>query len=227
MSSMKSSSSRSVAPAGRRDGKADRRLGLIAVAVIAIVAVAMVLFTSKIGTPGASSAAPAPGADYAVGSPGPGEQAPDFVLPSTSGEDVALEDYSGQSTLFYFHEGLGCQPCWDQIRDLEAAEADLAAAGVDELVTVTSGPADLIGRKMADDGLSSIALADTDLTIAQQYETNKYGMMGETRNGHSFILVGPDGEIQWRADYGGAPDYTMYVPVPQLLEDLEAGRDDQ
>jgi peroxiredoxin Q/BCP len=30
--------------------------------------------------------------------------------------------------------------------------------------------------------------------------------------------------IQWRADYGGAPNYTMYVAPSQLLTDLTSGR---
>ena len=46
--------------------------------------------------------------------------------------------------------------------------------------------------------------------------------MGDSRDGHSFILVGPDGRIQWRADYGGAPAYTMYLPTDKLLTDLRA-----
>jgi peroxiredoxin Q/BCP len=48
-------------------------------------------------------------------------------------------------------------------------------------------------------------------------------MMGAGQDGHSFILVGPDGLIKWRADYGGAPKYTMYVPVSNLLADMRAG----
>ena len=51
-------------------------------------------------------------------------------------------------------------------------------------------------------------------------------MMGD-RNGHSFILVGKDGRIRWRADYGGAPKYTMFVPDDRLLADLRAGMKDQ
>jgi len=47
--------------------------------------------------------------------------------------------------------------------------------------------------------------------------------MGDDRDGHSFILVGPDGTIRWRADYGGAPKYSMYVPVQRLLADLASG----
>ncbi|MGT2467877.1 hypothetical protein ACVOMV_28040 (plasmid) [Mesorhizobium atlanticum] len=48
-------------------------------------------------------------------------------------------------------------------------------------------------------------------------------MMGDARNGHSFIVVGPDGRIKWRADYGGAPDYTMFVPAKNLVADLRRG----
>jgi len=47
--------------------------------------------------------------------------------------------------------------------------------------------------------------------------------MGQSRDGHSFILVGPRRPDPLRADYGGAPNYTMYVPSPSLLADLRAG----
>jgi cytochrome c biogenesis protein CcdA len=39
----------------------------------------------------------------------------------------------------------------------------------------------------------------------------------------SGIEVGPDGAIRWRADYGGAPKYTMFLPTTSLLADLKAG----
>lgn len=87
----------------------------------------------------------------------------------------------------------------------------------------TTGPVDLIARKVRDDRLTAVNLADLDLAVSRAYEANKYGMMGDSRDGHSFILVGPDGTIRWRADYGGEPKYTMYVPVPRLLADLRAG----
>jgi peroxiredoxin Q/BCP len=49
-------------------------------------------------------------------------------------------------------------------------------------------------------------------------------MMGTMRDGHSFVLVGPDGRIRWRADYGGAPKYTMFLPTEKMLADLTAER---
>lgn len=197
----------------------------IALAVLAVIGGLFLIYLSASDEPSVGPSAKQQDVDYDIASPGPGEAAPDFTLPSTKGGTVSLETYRGKTVLLYFHEGLGCQPCWDQIRDLEKAQAKIKAVGVDELVTITTGPVDLIGQKMRDDQLTSVALADTDLAVSKQYEANKYGMMGDSRDGHSFLLIGPDGTIQWRADYGGAPDYTMYVPVDKLLADLEAGRE--
>lgn len=50
-------------------------------------------------------------------------------------------------------------------------------------------------------------------------------MMGGSTYGHTFIVVGPDGRIRWRGDYGGSPDYTMYLRPAALLDDLRAGFD--
>lgn len=161
---------------------------------------------------------------YDVGEPGPGQQAPDFTLAATTGEQVSLTDYRGQTVLLYFQEGLMCQPCWDQMRDVERIPDTLGGVGVDTMLSITTDPIDLVTRKVGDDGITTPILSDPDLAVSRAYHTNLYGMMGETRNGHSFILVGPDGTIQWRADYGGEPNYTMYVPVDQLLADLKAGR---
>ncbi|MDQ6754044.1 MAG: peroxiredoxin family protein [Actinomycetota bacterium] len=204
-----------------------KRTGLlwaaIAAGVVAVIAaIVLINLNTQSTTPTGSGKAAA--GDYSVGSPGPGTQAPGFSLPSTTGSTVNLSAYRGKTVLLYFHEGLGCQACWDQIRDLDAANAQLKSAGVDQLLTITSGPVNLIAQKMADDKLTATALADTKLDVSRTYGANQYGMMGDSRDGHSFILVGPDGTIQWRADYGGAPNYTMYVPVTKILSDLQAGR---
>lgn len=201
-----------------------RRPWVITAVVAAILLVLGGLYltfrSNTTSTSGASNGAKT----YQVGTPGIGAGAIPFTLPSTTGKPVSLSDYHGKTVLLYFHEGLGCQPCWDQIRDLQKNTAALRAAGVEDLVTITSGPRDLIAQKMNDDKLAATSLADTDLAVSKRYNTNKYGMMGTDRDGHTFILVGPDGRIQWRADYGGAPRYTMYVTVDRLLKDLKTGR---
>ena len=161
---------------------------------------------------------------YQVGSPGIGQPAPGFTLPSSNGGAISLASLRGKTTLLYFQEGIGCEPCWSQLKDLEAAAGTVHAAGIDNIVSITTQPANLLAQKAHDEAITTPVLADTSLAVSKNFGANGYGMMGDSMDGHSFILVGPDGKIQWRADYGGAPKYTMYVPVRQLLADLSAGR---
>jgi peroxiredoxin Q/BCP len=160
---------------------------------------------------------------YQVGSPGIGANAPDFALASSAGGTLRLSSLRGKTVLLYFQEGLTCQPCWDQMAGLEKAAGQVKAAGIDEVVSITTDPADLIAQKTRDMALATPVLSDPGLAVSKVYNANSYGMMGDSRDGHTFVLVGPDGVIRWRADYGGAPKYTMFVPVDALLADLRAG----
>lgn len=225
------------AAAARRKGQAavrsaasasQQRRGraITAAMVVAVVAVAVaVLYLVFRNGPGAThSADKGSGYPHAAGDPKAGTAAPPFTLTAGGGKPVSLADYRGKSVLLYFQEGLSCQPCWDQIGDLEQHEAALRAAGVDAVVSITTDPADLIGRKATDERLTTPVLSDPELAVSRAYGANKYGMMGDMRDGHSFVLVGPDGTIRWRADYGGAPKYTMFLPTGKMLADLTAER---
>ncbi|MDJ0341044.1 peroxiredoxin family protein [Streptomyces sp. H10-C2] len=192
------------------------RAGIALATVGALAALYAVFSTSSSGRTGGQGA-------YDVGSPGPGTPAPGFALTSSTGHQLQLADLRGKNTLLYFQEGLTCQPCWDQLTDLEKDAAKVKAAGIDDIVSITTDPADLIARKTRDMHLATPVLSDPDLAVSKVYRANDFGMMGASRDGHTFVLVGPDGTIRWRADYGGAPDYTMYVPVARLLADLAAG----
>jgi peroxiredoxin len=206
-------------------------LAAVVVAGLAVLTLWTIYHTSSRPSAAAGDGAPASNR-YAVGSPGAGATAPDFALPNATAvagpadqpPTIRLSDYRGKTVLLYFHEGLGCQPCWDQIRDLQHNPGLLTSLGVDQLLTITTGPRDLVGQKMRDDGLTVPALVDADLRVSRQYQANQYGMMGTSRDGHSFLLIDPDARIVWRADYGGAPNYTMYVPPEQLAADLRASR---
>jgi len=161
---------------------------------------------------------------FQVGSPGPGSQAPPITLPSTAGGTFDLASLRGKTVLLYFQEGLTCQPCWDQLKDIQSNISQFHALGIDQIVSITTDPLDALNQKVADEGLSIPVLSDPSLVVSRAYTANGYGMMGASRDGHTFILVGPDGRIRWRADYGGAPNYTMYVPVPNLIADIRAGQ---
>ena len=205
----------------QRRGRAITAAMVVAVAAVAVV----VLYLVFRSAPGAThSAGAGSGYPHVAGDPKAGTAAPAFTLTSGDGKPVSLADYRGRTVLLYFQEGLSCQPCWDQIGDLEHNQAALRAAGVDAVVSITTDRADLIGRKAADEKLATPVLSDPDLAVSHAYDANKYGMMGDMRDGHSFVLVGPDGTIEWRADYGGAPKYTMFLPTDKMLADLTAER---
>lgn len=206
-------------PASRRKQGLSSRVGFgLALGVAAaVVAAAFLWDSSPEQTQG--------GGDYAfvVGSPGPGEPAPDLILPATDGSTFDLASFRGETVLLYFQEGLMCQPCWDQLTEIEARFSDLSALGVDRIATITTDPLDLLAQKAADEGLTTPVLADTDRGVSDSYTTTSHGMMGDGFNGHSFIVVGSDGTILWRADYGGPPDHTMYLPMSSLLQDMRRG----
>ena len=169
-------------------------------AIVVVVAGVALFFLTRSGG-GSSSGGSHP--TFAVGQPGPGAAAPEFKLASTSGGTFDLADQRGKTVLLYFQEGVGCQPCWDQIRDIEKNMAAFRALGIDEFVSVTGNPLNQLRQKVTDESLSTPVLADPDLTLGQSYRANQYGMMGTSADGHTFIVVGPDGNIRWRADYGG------------------------
>ncbi len=183
------------------------------------VAVLGVLYLSN--RPSSSGA----GGTYAfqVGEPAQGAQAPDIRLDSTLGGRFNLASMRGKTVLLYFQEGLGCQPCWDQLVDIEQRLDGFTALGIDEVVSITTDPIDQIRQKVADEGITGAVLSDPDLGVSASYHANSFGMMGDSRDGHTFIVVGPAGTILWRADYGGAPDFTMYLPVDALLADIQRG----
>jgi peroxiredoxin len=206
----------------RRSGRMSTAAMVVAVAAVAVV----VLYLVFRSAPGATHSAAGTGSGYphVAGDPKAGTAAPTFTLTSGDGKPVSLSDYRGRTVLLYFQEGLSCQPCWDQIGDLEHNQAALRAAGVDAVLSITTDRADLIGRKAADEKLTTPVLSDPDLAVSRAYDANQYGMMGDMRDGHSFVLVGPDGVIRWRADYGGAPKYTMFLPTDKMLADLTTER---
>ena len=203
-------------PSGRRPK------GIVIAAAVGIVVIAALyaIFSSNTSSQATGGTGAYP---YAVGNPGPGEAAPPMRLPSTNGDTFDLANLEGERVMLYFQEGVMCQPCWDQLRDIEARWDDFEALGIDRAVSITSDPLDVLEDKVALERLDTPLLSDPGVEVSATYEANQYGMMGTSMNGHSFVIVGPDGTIEWRADYGGAPKYTMYLPVNALLADIRTG----
>lgn len=103
--------------------QARRRLLGVTVAVVVLVAVGALYLVYRSGNSGAASGGGGRAVPYQVGRPGIGTTAPGFDLASSTGGRLSLASLRGKTVLLYFQEGLTCQPCWDQIRDLERAKA--------------------------------------------------------------------------------------------------------
>ncbi|MGH3845775.1 MAG: peroxiredoxin family protein [Pseudonocardiaceae bacterium] len=207
---------------GTSDGR--RRWTALGVAAVVVLAVTVLYAVYQNSPSKRDNAAGGSGYTHAAGKPGVGALTPAFTLASSSGTPISLADFRGKTVLLYFQEGLGCQPCWDQISDLEHNQTQVKNAGVDAVVSITTDPANLIAQKVTDEKLSTPVLSDPTLRVSRAYQANQFGMMGDMRDGHSFVLIGPDGVIRWRADYGGAPDYTMFLPTAKMLTDLTTER---
>ena len=211
------------APPRRRMARRRRGLrpGIIAliVAGVAIIVLGVIFFLNNQGGSSAGTGQYA----FQVGNPGPGAAAPEIKLPATDGSTFDLAAMRGKTVLLYFQEGLTCQPCWDQLKDIQTNLSQFKALGIDQIVSITTDPLNSLQQKVSDEGITIPVLSDTQLVASNAYTANGYGMMGNSRDGHTFIVVGPDGTIKWRADYGGAPKYTMYVPISNLVADIRAG----
>lgn len=209
--------------AARAQAQARRRLLMRVGLGSAAAAFALFAISSSRGGGGSGGGGPR----FDVGKPGPGAEAPPIRLASTAGGTYDLEADRGKTVLLYFQEGIMCQPCWDQIGDIEENWEPFEALGIDKMVTITVDPLGRLRQRLEDEGFTTPGLADPELSLGPSYSANQYGMMGTSTYGHTFIVVGPDGRIRWRADYGGKPDYTMYLTPSALLDDLKAGLEGQ
>lgn len=135
-----------------------------------------------------------------------------------TGARVSSDGFRGRNVLLFFSEGVMCQACFEQIRDLEQHGAHLDDLGI-ALVNVTNDDertAREAGRAYA---IRTPLVADSDRDMSAAYDVLDYGMHANTA-GHTFVLVDAAGKIRWRRDYwiGSAP--TMYVPPEDILAEL-------
>jgi peroxiredoxin len=125
--------------------------------------------------------------------PAAGEQAPDFTLPSTSGEKVTLSALRGKSVLIAFFPLAFSETCTAELCDMRDDYEQFVERGVVVLPISVDHTYSLKEYK-AKHGMKTDLLSDF-----QREAARSYGVLLEDRNfaNRAYFLVGPDGVVQW------------------------------
>ena len=150
-----------------------------------------------------------------------GEKAPSFALESTAGSSFDLSSYLGKTeVLLFFNEGLSCSPCLQQMVDIDRNYSAFSTMGVTVVSLTTNSMSDMKTWAQNSGIAHMMILPDPSLRVDQEYSTLYAGSMhAGMAAGHTFILVGKDGNVLWRRDYG---TYTMYVPMTELMASVRS-----
>lgn len=132
---------------------------------------------------------------------------------------ISSSTVDDSKTLLFFSEGVMCQACLEQIRDLEQIGAELTERDI-QLVSITpDSPSDL-EQAVSQYGITTPVISDSDRNMSQAFNTLGKGMHADTP-GHAFVLI-DQGTVVWYRDYWLPPYRTMYVPPKQLLDDISS-----
>jgi len=135
-----------------------------------------------------------------------------------SGRTISSRTLRGQKTLLFFSEGVMCQACLQQIRDIDQVGKGVTERHV-KLVSITPDTPGELKQAIGQYGITSPMIADSDLTMSQSFNTLGKGMHSDTP-GHAFVLLDRRGKVLWQRDYYQPPYRTMYVEPAQLLQDI-------
>lgn len=137
-----------------------------------------------------------------------------------TGSVISSQGLRGKETLLFFSEGVMCQACFEQIRDLETMGVELEKRGI-ELVSVTPDSPKVLREAIDQYGITTPMISDDDRSMSAAFDALGQGMHSDTP-GHAFVLLNKAGKVVWQRDYWLAPYRTMYVKPARLLADLSA-----
>jgi peroxiredoxin len=152
---------------------------------------------------------------------GAGDKAPAFTLASVNGTSFNLSStLSKSNVLLFFNEGLTCAPCLQQMVDIERNYSAFSRMGIVVVSLTTNTMSDMKTWAQNNGIAKMLVLPDQSLQVDQEYQTLYAGSMhAGAAPGHTFILVGKNGLILWRQDYGIT---TMYVPMSELIASVRS-----
>jgi peroxiredoxin Q/BCP len=132
----------------------------------------------------------------------PGDQAPDFTLPTADGGRLSLADLRGRKVVLYAYPAAMTPGCTTQACDFRDSLASLQGAGY-QVVGISPDPPAKLAKFVERDALTFPLVADQDRSVLTAY--GAYGekqMYGKTVVGviRSTFVIDEDGRIE-RAMY--------------------------
>lgn len=147
-----------------------------------------------------------------------GDKAPEFTLPDSEGNDVALSDFRGKHVIVYFYPAAGTPGCTAQACDFRDNLAELNNAGYQVLGISPDKPAKL-ANFVESEGLTFPLLSDPEKSVL-----GEWGAFGEKKNYGKVV----QGVIRstFVIDPGGTITVARYNVrasghVAKLIKDLE------
>jgi thioredoxin-dependent peroxiredoxin len=106
----------------------------------------------------------------------PGDTAPDFTLPTDTGDPLHLSDLRGRKLVLYVYPAAMTPGCTKQACDFRDSLDALHAAGY-EVVGISPDAPEKLAKFRARDGLTFPLVSDRDRTVL-----TAYGAFGEKKN---------------------------------------------
>jgi thioredoxin-dependent peroxiredoxin len=128
----------------------------------------------------------------------PGDKAPEFALPTDTGDTLRLADLRGRRVVLYAYPAAMTPGCTTQACDFRDSLSSLHAAGI-EVVGISPDSPDKLAAFRERDGLTFPLVSDQDRSVLVAYgaygEKQNYGrtVTGVIR---STFVIDPEGRIE-------------------------------
>ena len=128
----------------------------------------------------------------------PGDTAPDFTLPTDTGDSVTLSDLRGRKVIVYFFPAAMTPGCTKQACDFTESLDSLRAAGY-EVLGISPDKPERLAKFRERDALTITLLSDHDRQVMESYaafgEKKLYGkiVQGVIR---STVVVDEEGKVE-------------------------------
>ncbi len=128
----------------------------------------------------------------------PGDTAPDFTLPSDTGEEVTLSSLRGRRVIVYFYPAAMTPGCTKQACDFSDSIDRLRSEGF-EVLGISPDKPEKLAKFRERDGLTITLLSDPDKAVLTEYgafgEKKLYGKIVEGVIRSTFV-IDADGAIE-------------------------------